>query len=185
MIELQNSVFYHAPKTGGSWVHEVLMENCNVVRDIGGHRSEQELPKNGKTAFAFVRHPLGIYESSYHYDNKRISDDAEWALSRESYNKFKTYIENMVSKYPGWLSKWAKDFYENIDLIGKQENLLEDLISFLDIALESYDGSEIRVHQKVNTTEYISVYTEYTKGLILQSEAEYIERFYSEESPDC
>jgi hypothetical protein len=63
-IRLDNSVFIHTPRTGGTWLQEVLRVlglDRQVLRgDLDGHLLYAALPVEwaGLTLFSFIRHPL-------------------------------------------------------------------------------------------------------------------------------
>ena len=77
-------VFLHVPKTGGTWATHVLRSGCprrwRVRARAPKHCRWRDLPGSAKRlpAFAFVRHPLGYYES-WHAFHRRVYHDHDFA----------------------------------------------------------------------------------------------------------
>jgi len=147
-ILTNNSVFLHVPKTGGNRIIEILRAHGKIKKEFDHKHVEacrmQVIEKKvfSKNPFIFccVRHPITWYESWYRYQKKRkfkgwgknnsgsaiyhpcaIIDDCQ----DEDFNKF---VENILNKYPGFVSNMYFQFTRNADLIGKQESLKEFLI---------------------------------------------------------
>ena len=82
-VLLPNSAFLHIPRTGGTWVREVLA-GANLIKDEivsqtpeesteGSVRSWHNVPSSNadflarEHVFCFVRHPLTWYQSYWAY----------------------------------------------------------------------------------------------------------------------
>jgi hypothetical protein len=181
MVELTKCIFYHIPKTGGSWVRAILKNNYTIVNSTGGHWDYDKYPKKEKKAFTFVRHPVGIFESSYHYERRvhecRIPRD-EWVLSKFANLPFDEFVKNTVSEHPNWLGNYVKKFCGDMDYIGHQENLRNDLINILEIIDEPPRKNIVEMFPHVNVGNYKSLMTPELKVLIEQSEKWLIDTFY-------
>ena len=163
---LPKSVFFHLPKTGGNWVVEAIIRS-----GIPCHRDEPELkhPLNfqrahispdyidtgDKFTFSFVRNPLGWYQSFWAY---RMIDgwNSRFILDRvyrsEDFNEMvSVYLEKFPQGFVSWLYRdFLGENLEKVDFVGKQENLVDDLISALNQASEDFNEEAIRNTNKVN-----------------------------------
>src|SRR3990167_7348169 len=123
---IENSlVFYHCPKTGGTWVREALKNAGLNLHEIifplfeGGVSGDQVIPindivhmlptKNPCTnfiTFSFVRHPLTWLQSTFKY-----LVAVGWNEERNPIQKniksdtFKEFIEKYAALYPGEASR--------------------------------------------------------------------------------
>jgi hypothetical protein len=143
---LPNSRFLHIPKTGGSWV-------CTVLEKSGigelaftklPHPIRRTSPGQGLFTFAFVRHPLTWFQSYWKYKFKTGHWNPYRSLDAECRaNTFHQFLDNVIEKCPGFYSEYLLHFVgppnNPIDFIGKQENLVEDLLTALDLAKEQYN----------------------------------------------
>ncbi len=103
--------------------------------------------KKDKFSFAFVREPLAWYKSFWAfrktvYDtnefNRAFPLDFAWDVD------FEKFINNVINMYPlGFVSILYKCYLgqngDELDFVGKQENLKEDLIKALTLAGEDFD----------------------------------------------
>ena len=158
--QLSNSVFYHVPKTGGSWVRSAL-NRANIPRyEIGPDRTNphgipsevEELYESARTmySFCFVRHPFDWYKSFFCFRSLN-----GWKPGHEKIDDYETkdfgeFIVNCTSKSPGWLTERLRPYVDGVDFVGKQENLCEDLITALNTAGEFFDEEDIRTMTPVN-----------------------------------
>jgi hypothetical protein len=77
-----NRIFFHMPKTGGTWVQNYLVEfqGGRILPQWGGHARVQELPPHllaNKTLFGTKRDPWSWYASWYLHaiNSKQYHDD--------------------------------------------------------------------------------------------------------------
>lgn len=188
MLILPNSCFLHVPKTGGSWVKKAIIASAIDVEDyrIDGnpHIGLADCPCPEKFKFAFVRHPVQLYRSYWRFkmglgwDPKNPLDNA---CRSENFQQF---IRNILAKYPGVLGKNLNQFVgeagNEIDFIGKYENLVEDLISALTMAGEVFDAEAIRKTAPYNVSSKARFSAQYTAELekaIKQAESDVMQRF--------
>lgn len=188
MLILPNSVFLHVPKTGGSWVKKAIIASgieCEDFRIDGDpHIGLAQCPAPEKFKFAFVRHPVQLYRSYWQFkmmvgwDPKNVVDN-----NCQSTN-FHEFIHNVIEQYPGVLGKNLIDFTgpedNEIDFIGKYENLVEDLISALTLANEVFDEHSIRNLPPYNVSDkkrYPAELTQQLEDEIRRVEKDVIRRF--------
>jgi len=166
-IELKKSIFFHIPKSGGTWVTRVLekIPGAKQLRGEGEHylnlRGEHVTPRavdtGRKIRFGFVRKPEAWLWSlwSYRMDNNW---DMNFVLDRKckalDFNKF---VENVLREYPeGFVSMMYQEYIgenmEFMDMIGVQENLREDLIRILQDCEERFDRGIIMNKKRVNVS---------------------------------
>lgn len=152
-----NSVFYHIPKTGGTWVKEVLIKMFGLSAVLEGIDNgdvlglyNQHIPPDGKYknkfTYTFVRNPLGWYESRWSkgcetgWDGKNI-------ISQELRDKdFNNFVLNCVNRFPNGLFTTICKRFMDVDFVGKYENLKEDLKYALDKSGEVYDENCLRMN---------------------------------------
>lgn len=207
-----DAVFLHVPKTGGSWVTEVL-ESSGFVRRQFSHihadhaRAENYLaapkifatsvveriksrvpnslkaklwplsareaqvakngfhPPEGPFYFCFVRHPLAWYESWWRYmcgrsggDWTRATDLVRWhpcaALRELGDGDFNQFVRNMIAQQPGFVTQLYGRFTAAPNtFVGRQEHLVEDLLSVLRKMNFDVDESVIRQRERVNVSQ--------------------------------
>lgn len=158
-------IFYHIPKTGGTWVTNVLKHmygndakklGDKFVEDLGlfdVHVDPKTVTSDGRFSFAFVRDPVDWYRSRW-----ARSVEQGWSnhnvIGRElKSGNFDEFVKNCMTKFPeGMLSETYRRF-EDVDFIGRYENLREDLIKALTLADVEFDARVIREFGAVNVTD--------------------------------
>ncbi|PTN12948.1 hypothetical protein [Nitrosomonas aestuarii] len=188
MLILPKSCFLHVPKTGGSWVKKAISAAGIVCKDyrISGnpHIGLKQCPCREKFKFAFVRHPVSLYRSywqfkmTYGWDSKNQLD-----LACRSDN-FHQFVRNVLTKFPGIygysLIEFVGETDEEIEFIGKYENLVNDLIFALKAAGEDFDEQSIRTLPPYNVsdkTNFPAVYTDLLEVDVKKTEAMIMKRF--------
>jgi hypothetical protein len=134
--------------------------------------------------FAFVRHPLDLYRSywqfkmTYGWDDKNVMDQACCS------EHFQTFVTCILERFPGIVSNSLDEFfgenYDQVNFVGKYENLVDDLIFVLRIAGETYSEECIRKLPPCNVsdkTKYPAAFTPMLVRRIMISEQRMIERF--------
>ncbi len=204
-VILPNSVFFHIPKTGGSWVDESLKATfgkhymrlnleLGFHADINGIHIPKSKVKTNKFTFSFVRHPLTWYKScwKFNYDkmerdkNKPLLDGEPEYFDGQNVLRdhcgstdFNEFIDNIIKKFPnGYYSTVVKE-NEGVDYMGKQEYLYLDLCEALDKAGEHYDDYSFHVqHINVSLKDLDKDYTKEQADSIIKMENYVIERYY-------
>jgi len=118
--------------------------------------------------FCFVRHPLKYYESYFKYawslDWPRFpglnvnSNTDLWhpneplfEIGDKDFNKF---IENVIQHCPGYVTSLYDSFVnQDIDFVGKTENLSEDLIKVLELMNIDFNEEKVKNHKMVNVSK--------------------------------
>ena len=116
--------------------------------------------------FCFVRHPLTWYESWFKYMSQSNCRWRNWGdekdinrwhpgallngLGDSSFNQF---VRNVIGKRPGYVTElYGWYTAPEVDFVGKQENLREDLIQVLNILNLEFDEDFVRNFRKVGVS---------------------------------
>lgn len=173
MLILPNSCFLHVPKTGGSWVKKAIIASgiqCEDYRVDGDpHIGLDQCPALDKFKFAFVRHPVHLYRSYWQYKMTNEWDTRNPLDMECQSDNFNDFVRNVINKYPGHYGKNIISFIgetENeIEFIGRYENIVDDLITALTSAGESFDEGIIRNLPPYNVSDKVKFPAHYTNDL--------------------
>lgn len=120
--------------------------------------------------FCFVRHPYTWYESYWSYmtdegwpllgDTKSVR---KWhpcsELNDLRHLRFSEFISAIIDLRPGFLSNlYARYIDSRIAFVGKQENLIEDVLRVIHFLGMEVDANKIRRYGKVNASSGKSLY---------------------------
>lgn len=124
-------------------------------------------PRGKHFLFCFVRDPLAWYESWFKYMSQPSrnwchfgdeNDTASWhpnaMLNGVGAPEFNQFVRNVVQKRPGYVTElfgWYTT--PQVDFVGKQENLREDLIQVLKLLGLNFDEEFIRSYRKVGVSQ--------------------------------
>lgn len=179
MTEISKCIFYHIQKTGGTWVTAAIKNACpGLVKTHGTHAKEKDHPKGNKKAFTFVRHPVSWYESMYWFEYARKPQVTDIIFCRYVELSIDDAVRKITGKYKGWLTNYIKDLLPNMDFIGRQETLSEDLMKILDVCGEYYDKEKLLATPPQNVSNKKYEMSEKSKELIVQSEKYLVDKFY-------
>lgn len=179
-LELKNSIFLHLPRTGGSWVNHCLqsishkIDPKNKIRfgHVPYYRLSEDQRK--KFCFSFIRHPFDWYASCYHF-----SHNISKIHKGKKPNAFAHYLmQSGFGIYHQSLDFFGIDY--EIDFIGKYENLMEDLITALEMAGEDFDKEYIISISQYNPQKTKATqinFSDKTKELIYKFDRKIFDRF--------
>ena len=195
-----NFLFIHMPKTGGMWVTCVLKYLASSAYLFGEkHDSFPDLYKYGnesffqdKYTFVFVRHPIYWYMSRWAFRLKVDGWDMVHCLDYNcASNDFNQFVRNVHKKYPkGWFNTEKKYFVDNVpklDFVGRTEYIRQDMKKILkSINIVDYcdvvDESEVMNSSDIDgmqSSRFVK-YTRETMDMVLNSNEEFINKYYAD-----
>lgn len=181
-VEIDDMIYINTPKTGSTYIRELLLKQCQG-KLIGENHDPSfvimEKTKTQKKFFTFIRHPLSIICSAWghwHRDNLcRERNTNNQTLDIWSYKNLSKYflecineenldvtVNNFILKHPNFMMFFLDTYTQNINIIGRQENLNNDLAKIL----SSYD---IKHEEPVNTREFKPKLSEKTVNNFMKS----------------
>lgn len=187
---LPRSVFFHIPKTGGTWVRRAIANagipaveiGHSADQDLNAHDSFHQVDVRDKFTFAFVRHPLDWY-ASFWSCRMNIGPTAPHrdSLGRYLSDDFEQFLRDVFKYLPGHLSKryerYVGPFPGVLDFVGRQENLSPDLVRALRMAGEEFDEKKILATSPENVSPNRPSYSPDLLRAVLESEHEAMIRF--------
>jgi hypothetical protein len=181
--------FLHVPKTGGTFLTEAIAAAgvpIETPEGSPGHASLAEsLDYSDRFTFAVIRHPLDYWRSYWAF-RLRTGWDMDHELDRDfATDNFEEFIEAVIAHVPGAASHLYEQFVgppeDEIDFVGRYENLVDDVCRALRLAGESFDEQVLRSYPKVNVSDYGvrgGLYPQSLATRLAESERGAIERFY-------
>lgn len=108
--------------------------------------------------FCFVRHPLAWYESWFKYMSQPARNWRDYGNEKDLFDwhpnavlngcgnrDFNRFVRNVITKRPGYVTElYASYAQPQIDFVGQQENLREDLIAVLKKLELKFDETFVR-----------------------------------------
>jgi hypothetical protein len=202
MILCSKFVFLHLPKTGGSFVRELLTHHAPAAWQVSlhdNHPTIRDIPVTHQhlPIFGLVRNPFDWYVSWYHYLKTHRSDPFFNHISGEGSLDFKSTIRAAFGVDIGGMFQFPCAFSESpfgcymnyifgndLDglMLGKMETLRSDLRQILgrcEALTETLD-QQIDSFPVVNVSDHLpyrSYYDEALKALILSRDREVLDRF--------
>ncbi|HRV93786.1 MAG TPA: sulfotransferase family 2 domain-containing protein [Anaerolineae bacterium] len=143
--------------------------------------------------FCFVRHPLKWYESFWRYmcaqNWPRLGnqyDVNDWhpnaILNGLGDPEFNQFVRNIIAKRPGFVTEMYGWYtWSGVNFVGKQERLVEDLLTVLRQLNVTFDEDRIRNYRPVNVSSQKNsnkiVWDESLHNEILRLESAAIRRY--------
>jgi hypothetical protein len=202
-VKTNKTVLYHISKCGGTWAAEALRrvglpysrckENKEKLNELGnefGLRRKHGIPVfmlpeevKGLFSVCFVRHPLSWYKSVWSYKREPVSrgkfpPDKYWVPDYEE------FVKNMLFVFPeGFVTKlfqyYVGEHADQIDFIGRQEYLADDLVTALTLAGETFDEHLLRARGWRNVSKKSdAVLSDETYNRVLEVEKWVVDNFY-------
>ena len=135
-LKFNNNIFFHIPKTGGTYVREVIARSGFTNSEIGDvHCTPLDIDNHNKyQSFTIVRHPLNWYKSWYRYrivTGWRNHHHIDRFCEADS---FEGFVENMLKYNPhGYVTEKYLSVILFVNHILKTETLTHDLENYLKI----------------------------------------------------
>lgn len=197
-------LFMHIPKTGGSYIRKLFELLYIKGEEKNNHHScfpelLNDISINDladKTIICFIRHPLTWYQSRWAF---RLSHPCGWRGNSLDFNcgsnDFNLFVNNCidyVGSGKGWASFKMTRFIDGIpsglkSIIGKQENLHNDLISALIRCGSIISETDLPLSPKLNMSlndqkpaHIIAKYDQNTYKRVLKADGEFIEKYYKD-----
>ena len=154
---LPNCLILHIPKTGSDWVRAACYEAVEgPSSEIGEwhcdlQTAKQILLEKGLVIpliGTFVRHPLDWYRSAWLYWRETGRFPRLEEEPKVEADEFERFVHNCVAVES---RRYLSSLYERftgampgeISVIGKQENLVNDLVRLLKLAGETFDEGKL------------------------------------------
>ncbi|NRA91236.1 MAG: sulfotransferase family 2 domain-containing protein [Psychroserpens sp.] len=190
MLEINKKhVFIHYPKTGGTFVREILKRNARIKELKGSHFHHSPLhdtKKDYEIKFATVRNPIDFYVSvwkffvDFYHNNKEIeSSNPLYPYGSYWRSNLNQFIENILTHKQGYYSNSHKEFIGDCQVI-KTETLNYDICPFLSAMDINYDPYEILATGKIGERVKKIDLDKQLKKELIKSEWDIISRYYIE-----
>ena len=199
-IRTDKSIFYHIPKTGGVWVKETMRRagleygRCRdkpvshpfrLKREHATPAVVRDEDKAGRFSFCFVRRPVSWYRSFWCYRIKTDTVGQKFPLDLMWDDEFEPFVRNVLAACPnGFVTKLYQFYVDDVDFVGRQENLRGDLVRALTLAGEQFDENAIRNTRRFNMSATSKRFigkcelSAETRARVQKTEAWVLERFY-------
>ncbi|WP_255954631.1 tetratricopeptide repeat protein [Streptomyces odontomachi] len=182
-----NALLLLTPKTGSTWIRRKVKELGLAFTEVGdpAMREHDLLADFDRSRYgvigAFVRDPLEWYRSYWSYRMEK-GWRPQYPLDEHcESDDFETFVRRAVTTLPGALGNIYTSYVgapdEEVDFVGRQENLQEDFARFLELAGEKFDRSVLAEGSRINATTIRPDYSEELKELITLSEWDTMRRF--------
>jgi len=181
VTKLKNSIFYHIPKTGGSWINEgirVAFKEKEFVGPAGlAHASPEQYKPQAFFSWTVIRHPIAWLKSNFSY--RTLQND--WGIFGDyAHNDFNEFARRLYEYNPRFVTKFFEPFL-TVRYIALNETMQQDLENIFYTCKEELDMDAFFNRERVNTSLSDQVaMSEETKELILDQERWLLENYYEE-----
>lgn len=187
----QKAILLHIPKTGGTWVTFRLFDHPDIetvwVDPKHGTLHNPGIREKVKNlySFAFVRHPIDWYKSYWAFQSQKDWRYQDNAIAKCQDENFSNFIYKVYEQERSYLTRHFQDFcgenWDQLDFLGTQENIREDLKKVFHVLDISADNDFFQAKQRLKT-DYAwkrkAVYSKKAKSQVLEMESNIIEHFY-------
>ena len=194
LIINKKAVFIHLPKTGGSFLRNVITkfnEDSVDDRSKGWHRTldSHDLSKYDYT-FSIVRNPITWYESVWKHicavNHTRIgwgNEEHQLSFLHQYHDPvFSRFIDNVIANCPGYYSESLKGFigdnYDSVNYIAKTETLYHDACRIMDALDIKYDTQAVLASPTFHRPATCEWSSNSQKEELLKLESKIIDKFY-------
>lgn len=194
----ENMVFFHVPKTGGTWITQALVSAGvpvaspdplgDQVYSAHGHAGSGDVAAGDRFSVAFVRHPLDWWRSYWAHRMRagwQTESPIDTVAASEDFNVFATRV---LDHHPGHFGALVRQFVgpaaAGVDFVGRFEHLVDDTCAALRLSGERVQVAAIRAHPPENVNDYgrfHAVYRPHVAARMAEAERETIERFYADD----
>ncbi len=162
-LELPQSIFLHAAKTGGTWVRAAVTAAGITASELGGFHSGAVSNPTNKLVFTFVRNPVDWYISYWRcpHHRQRILEgknvflhDARTAKEATDFSVWVQRVAEDARKFRRAGRHLFSDYVRPAKFVGRAEQLVIDLCDVLQRAGEKFDQRAIHKLSARNTSQY-------------------------------
>lgn len=183
-VQIDRAIFLHIPKTGGTWITHYFKESGmdHGVEKLSEHAHINGVALNSimgpieDLVFCFVRHPL-TWLRSYWQCKQELIPRLGGYLDTIVDQPFNFFIDSILAENPGYVSEFFRGYTSRCRIIGKQENLREDLDAILKFLRIPYDRNLIYNKPLVNNIYSEQKFTMSQAVAIMKAEKEIVELF--------
>lgn len=187
-LQFYNKIFFHIPKTGGSYVRYILRINFSDCKEIGNPIESWQIQSHSRPfeitmdefkqniKFCTIRHPINWYKSHYRYRVKTGWRD-NFPLDIMCHSEtFQGFIENVLEKWSTYVTELYENYVPYCDYYIYQEQLESQLTKLL----QSWNYTIITKPVLINDTsrDIDTTLDPKLEEKILQAEQHVIQKYY-------
>lgn len=147
---MERVVFSHVPRTGGSWVRQVL-KGLKVALDYRGHNPVEGSPPD--CSLTVVRHPCDWLESWYRMCiNGMPASHVLPVMHGLSYDSSEEFVKSYLDDAAGFYSRTLNEYAQGVEVVIHTENLAEELCLALELFGYPIDRHNVYFSRKVNVS---------------------------------
>lgn len=162
-ILTSNTIFFHLPRTGGTWLSKFLSKNLACLHLNRKHsapvhvgRVLKQVGLDDRFRFSFVRNPIYWYRSKYAAPTHiarvtkkntliAIGNPIFQIDAKSIEEPFQDWIGRLLIDKPGWLTWYHNWFYgprySSLDFVGRYETQIPQLRRVFNLSGQQYDSN--------------------------------------------